>query len=892
MMRPCLLVEIDPATREFVVAARNALETAAFLDETVPAKARLFNALDAAFAVLDLREPFGAGFYDSVPHALGVLREGVRSAGPALDAEVIAAGHAHIDVAWLWTLAHTRRKATRTFRTVLNLMDQFPAFHFTQSQPQLYQFVKEDEPALFEAIREQIKAGRWEPIGGTWVEMDCNITGPESLARQFLLGRSFFREHFGKAADTPVLWLPDVFGYSWSLPQLIKLAGMDYFFTIKIGWNKINRMPFDSFWWEGLDGTKVLTHFSTTPSPPWEGNPDLRNTPTYNAELSAFAVLGTWINLKHKESQRTMLMSYGMGDGGGGPTPEMVENAVTLGEFPGLPRVKTGKVGDFFRRLESESGSALPTWSGELYLEIHRGTYTTQARTKLDNRRAEFLLHDAEFLAAWAARLDPAYAYPRETFTRCWQTVCLNQFHDIIPGSSIHEVYAESREQYAEVQRMGSAARDEALAVVARRMGGDVVVINPASFGRDDPALWRGGPADALVPGALTQVVDDGVLIGGLTVPAYGAVALTNGTPPAADANGVADAHGLPLLVEPDRLENAFLRVELNAAGDIVRIFDKTAQREVLPPDAVANQWQAFEDRPIYWDAWDVDIFYEEKMYLAEPATEIRVVETGPVRGALEIKRRILHSECVQRVSLTYNSPVLHFDTRIDWRERHIFLKAAFPVDVLSPVATHEIQWGSIQRPTHRNTSWDWARFETVAQKWVDLSEGDYGVALLNDCKYGHDVHGNVIRISLLRSPTEPDPEADQGEHRFAYSLFPHGPVMPNEIAARAYALNDPLIVLQGKGAGGPGEAPPPFVQAPANVIVETIKAPEDGRGAIVRLYECNRQRGPAIVRLGFDVREAWITNLLEDDQEQLEVNGREVELTLRPFQIVTLRVI
>jgi alpha-mannosidase len=644
-------------------------------------------------------------------------------------------------------------------------------------------------------------------------------------------------------------------------------------------------MPFDSFWWQGLDGTRVLTHFSTTPSPPWEGNPDLRNTPTYNAELNAFAALGTWVKLKHKESQRTMLMSYGMGDGGGGPTREMNENAAELREFPGLPRVKQGKVIDFFQRLESESGPALPTWNGELYLEIHRGTYTTQARTKRDNRKAEFLLHDAEFLAAWAARLDPDYTYPHDTFRRAWQTVCLNQFHDIIPGSSIHEVYAESREQYAEVQRLGTAAREEALAVIARQAGGDVVVVNATGFEREDLAFWPGASGEeAKLADVYTQQVEGGTLIGGLTVPPYGTVVLTRGRPLALDPKEY------PLIAEPTRLENALLRVDFNAVGDVVRIYHKYADREVLAPGAIGNQWQAFEDRPIYWDAWDVDIFYEEKMYLPEPATSVQVVDSGPLAATVEVRRRILHSEYVQRISLTYNSAVIDFDTWIDWRERHILLKAAFPVDVLSPVATHEIQWGSIQRPTHRNTSWDWARFETAAQKWVDLSEGDFGVALLNDCKYGHDIHDNVIRISLLRSPTEPDPEADQGEHRFTYSLFVHRAARPVYIARHAYQLNDPLIVRPGSG-GGRGQVDP-FIQPAPGVIIETIKAAEDCRGTIVRLYEPNRTRHHTTLQCGFDVREAWITNLLEDDQEQISVNGREIELYLRPFQIVTLRLI
>ena len=879
LMRQCALVQIDPALRDFLALARTALETSQLLDPLEPAKTRLLNALDAAVLRLDTREPFGDAFYASVPQALEVLRAGVAAAGPPLDAEIIAAGHAHIDVAWLWTLAQTRGKARRTFTTVARQMEQFPAYHFTQSQPQLYDFIRQDDPALFATIKERVAEGRWEPIGGMWVEADCNLSGAESLARQFLLGRAFFREHFGPGAESPVLWLPDVFGYAWCLPQLIKQAGLDYFFTIKIGWNRTNKLPNDSFWWQGLDGTKVLTHFSTTPEP---GGPttDLFRAGTYNAELSAFAALGSWANLQHKEAQRTMLMSYGFGDGGGGPTREMNENAQVLAAFPAQPRLTQGKVIDFYRRLEAESGDQLPTWNSELYLEIHRGTYTTQSRNKRANRKAEFLLHDAEFLAALAALRDPDYTYPRQTFAEAWRLVCLNQFHDIIPGSSIGAVYVELQEQYAAVRAAAEEARDAALASLASGVGGDLVVANPTSFPRTDLAFWPGEvPAGRRLTGALrTQDVPGGTLIGGLTVPPYSVQPLTW----APDANSDAAAPP-PLDVAPDHLENAFVRVELDAAGDITRIYDKRAEREVLAPGAVANQFQAFEDRPLDWDAWDLDIFYDDKRFLAEPASAIRVVETGPLRATLEIERRILHSRYTQRVSLTYNSPQIDVATDIDWRERHILLKVAFPVDVLAPQATYEIQWGNVQRPTHRNTSWDWARFETCAQKWVDLSEGGYGVALLNDCKYGHDIRDNVIRLSLLRSPTAPDPEADQGAHHFVYSLYPHAdvddagrPVGPETIARHAYALNDPLIVVAGPGSA-PAEPAVPLVELPPHCIVETIKQAEDGRGLIVRFYECARRRGPVTLRAGVPLAAALLTNLLEEDQEALPIDGRTV---------------
>ena len=890
LLGECALVQIDSPTREFLAGSRTALETAELLDAAHPAKMRLLNALDAAYQLLDLREPFGAAFYASVPQALACLREGIAAAGTALDVDLIAAGHAHIDVAWLWPLAETRRKAGRTFHNVLRLMEQFPDYQFTQSQPQLYDYVRQDYPALFEAIKVQVRNGRWEPIGGMWVEADCNITGSESLARQFLLGRTFFREHFGADAESPLLWLPDVFGYSWSLPQLIKLAGLDYFFTIKIGWNQVNKMPYDSFWWQGIDGTQVLTHFSTSPTMPSNAPAplDLLNSATYNAQLRAFTALGSWAKLQHKESQNVLLMSYGYGDGGGGPTREMNENAQWLADFPGLPRVRQGKVIDFFRRLEAESGAELPTWNAELYLEFHRGTFTTQSRNKRDHRKSEFLLHDAEFLAAQAALLDGTFAYPHETLREAWQRQCLQQFHDIIPGSSIQQVYKDSAQDYAAIREMGTAVSHSALKTIQQHSGGDLLLINPTGFSRNDLAFWAGKvPEGQQLADVLTQEVEDGTLLGGVEVDALAIrpFTLTDGQPDPAEN---------PLSAAPNLLENAYLRVELNEAGDICRIYDKVQQREVLPPGTVGNQFQAFVDRPLNYDAWDIEIYYDDKLYLAEPASQVTVVENGPLRATLAVQRRILNSEFTQHISLSYNSPLLRLDTTIAWQERHILLKTAFPVDVLSPVATYEIQWGSVQRPTHRNSSWDWARFETAAQKWVDLSEGGYGVALLNDCKYGHDIHNNVMRLSLLRAPISPDPEADQGRQQFSYALYPHAnvgsSVNPAEIAQLAYAFNDPLLVVE--GVGGEERPSPSLIQTPANFIVETIKQAEDGRGLIVRGYECNRQRGWLTFTASFPVAEAHLCNLLEEKLETVEVNGCNIKLYVKPFQIVTLRLV
>ena len=571
-MRDCALVQIDQPARDFIATVRVALGVARAVGAHEPAKGHLLNALDEAFKILDTREPFDERFYASIPAAHAALRSGIQRAGPPLDVTITATGHAHLDVAWLWTVDQIRRKAGRTFHSVMRLMEQFPDYHFTQSQPQLYDFVRQDYPDLFAAIQQRVADGRWEPIGGMWVEADCNLSGPESLARQFLLGRSFFRDHFGPNAESPVMWLPDVFGYAWALPQLIKEAGLDYFFTIKIGWSQYNRLPYDSFWWQGLDGTRVLTHFSTTPEAGGYG------TSTYNAAATPEQAIGTWTNFQQKELEQSLLMAFGYGDGGGGPTRQMLENIREMAAFPATPRMRQAPVGEFFRELEATSGDRLPTWNGELYLELHRGTLTTQSRNKRANRKSEFMLHDAEFLATMAWVVDANYAYPADSLRKAWELVCLNQFHDIIPGSSIGAVYVESQKQYAEIERVATGVRAEALAVLGRPADAEahptLLVANPTSFARDDLAYWP-GQLDATQTlrradgaAAPTQAAGSGTWIAAGELPLCSVSRLTvvGGEPPALDTG---------LTVTPTLLENKYLRVELNAAGDITRIYDR-----------------------------------------------------------------------------------------------------------------------------------------------------------------------------------------------------------------------------------------------------------------------------------------------------------------------------
>jgi len=898
-MRDCEIVQIDVPTRAFIAIARIALDVAAQLDDNDPVKGHLYNALDDAFRVLDTRDPLGtAAFYDSVQPATDALKRGIAAAGAPLPVDIVGIGHAHIDVAWLWTLGQTVRKSGRTFSNVLRLMEQFPDYKFSQSQPQLYQYAEQYYPEIFAGIKQRVQEGRWEPMGGTWVEPDCNAIGAESLARQFLLGRGYFRKHFGDV-DTPVLWLPDTFGYSWALPQLIKLAGMKYFITHKMSWNQYNHMPNELLWWQGLDGTKVLTHFLTTP----EGSVFLPYATTYNGKISAAEIFGTWNNFSQKETHNELITAYGYGDGGGGPTREMIENVEQLANHPGAPRVRPGTVREFMEHVESEISDQLPVWNGEFYFEYHRGTYTSQARNKRNNRKSEFLMHDAEFLASYAT-LAAKFPYPHEALSKAWELICLNQFHDILPGSSIGEVYVDSTRDYQTIRELGEKVREDALHALAQTLpaGTAILAANTLSFAGRRIGFLDGSLTaathliDSRGNSLTVQAVNGGALVEVNDLAAYAIAALSeaSGDAPITSTSpsmlSITQANGVSVL------ENALLRVEINAAGDITRIYDKQAKREVLPPGALGNALLAFEDRPMNFDAWDIDIFYEDRTEKVEGVESITIIEQGSLRVGLEIKRTYRHSKIRQTIYLYRDSKRIDFETWIDWAEQHTLLKVAFPVTVLSPMATFEVQWGNVQRTTHRNTSWDWARFETCAHKWADLSEGNYGVALLNDCKYGYDIHDNVIRLSLLKSATAPDPHADQGEHRMTYSLLPHVGDWRTEVVQAAYDLNDPLILrrVAGSAAGSLNTATLNSlvsVSAP-NVIIETVKYAEDGKGLIVRLYEHQRNRGHFTVNVGFALSEAFECNLLEENGQALAVQGNEVQLDITPYQIITVRLL
>jgi alpha-mannosidase len=882
------LALIDAPTEQFAHLSEALLGAIGELPEGDLRRARLLRALDDAYLLIDFTEARSARYYDSVRAAHDRLSAEVAALAEVdgIKPKVSVIGHAHIDLAWLWRLAHAREKAARTFATALHLMRQYPEYRFMHSSPQLYAHLKEDHPDIFARVKERIAAGQWEITGGTWVEMDTNLVSGESLIRQFLHGTRYIREEFG--VESRLLWLPDVFGFTWILPQIARGCGMEYYLTSKLSWNQTNRFPHDTFRWRGTDGTELLTHFVTTPE---RGS----HAYTYNGELRPTDVAGIWQNYRQRDENDELLMLFGWGDGGGGPTAGMLESARALRNLPGLPSVRHEVAESYFARLaERVAERDLPVWDGELYLEFHRGTYTSQAAAKRNNRRSEILFHDAEWLCALADLLTGRDDYPRAAFDAGWKLILLNQFHDVLPGSSIRQVYEDSARDYARVAGLGHGALDTALAHLLPRIrtsSPSLVAFNSLPWSRAGLVSlpWSPDLADrAANAQAIEEAGERRVLIAVEDVPSLGYRAF----PPGATA--VAASHE-PLVITPEHLENRFYRLDLNERGQIVSLWDKRAEREVVAPGARANVLQVFTDKPLNFDAWDIDIYYQERRREIDELVEATVEESGPLRGVLRLRWRFHHSTLTQRLTIYRDDPRLDFRTEVDWHERQILLKAAFPVAIRATRATYDLHFGQIERPTHWNTSWDWARFEVPAHKWADLSEGDYGVALLNDCKYGHDIHDSVLRLTLLKSAISPDAEADQGQHRFTYSLLPHaGDWRAGGVIRAAYEVNLPLLAAT-VPARPDGALPGCFAFAEVDaehVVIETVKRAEDDDAWIVRVYESSQCRAPAVrLRFGRTLRRAQACNLVERDARDVTFAGDTLTFPIAPYEIKTFKV-
>lgn len=866
------IVETNPLAIELAYDFEFALQLMETIADNDPAYSCILRALN------DVVNLFSTGSQETFERGKKILREALGSLNGEIKHSLYAVGHAHLDTAWLWPLDITHLKMAHTTANQLRLMEKYPEYIFVHSQASQYEWIEKEHPKLFEEVRDAVKRGQWEPVGSMWIEADCNLTGPESLVRQFLYGKRYFREKFN--VETKDMWLPDVFGYSAAIPQLLEKFGIKYFFTQKISWSQFNKFPHHTFWWQGIDGTRVWTHFSPAD--------------TYNANCEPKEVAFTVRNYRDHGRADQSLYVFGHGDGGGGPTERHLEFLKRGRMAPNYPFIHSRKKAvDFFKESAAKSKDLI-TWSGELYLELHRGTLTSQANNKINNRTSEFLLRDAELLSCFTSAFPKKY--PAGELERLWKLVLLNQFHDIIPGSSVREVYEDSDRDYAEIISGSEAIIKSSLELIGEKfdrseMVNPVAVFQNATVPTQVQIPWSENDsptsfatAEETLPVQKIECFDESSLIFPTPSAALGSVTVGDlGTAPVTTKRR--------LKASPRKLENNEWSVKFDPYGNITSIESLEEPNEYIEPGKLGNLFQLFDDKPLFWSAWDVDIFSLETGQDLIKSDRFELVEKGPVRVAVELEKRFSNSRIRQRISLG-PTPGIRFDTEIDWHEEDKLLKVAFPINVNATRATYEIQFGNVERPTHRNTSWDMAKFEVCAQKWVDLSEGDQGVALLNNGKYGFDCHGNVLRMSLLRSPKAPDPQCDMGTHRFSYVLMPHfGSYRAAGVVQAAYALNaTPRFAHLPIGSGTKGQVGPFIACEDRNIAIESVKKAEDSSDIIVRLYETHNTRGRASLTCLRAIKQAALCDLEEHEQIELEVEDGQVQFEFRPFEIITIK--
>jgi alpha-mannosidase len=826
--------------------------------------------------------------------------------GNADDAQVFGIGHCHIDSCWLWPWAETKRKVARSWSNQCDLMDRYPELNFACSQTQQYKWLEEGYPHAFERVREKVKAGRFHPIGGSWVEHDTNMPSGESLVRQFVYGQRYFESRFGKRCRT--FWLPDTFGYAAQLPQICRLAGMDRFLTQKLSWNNINKFPHTTFSWVALDGSQVVCHM-----PPSE---------TYTAEANLRDVTRSVSLHKSMDADATSLLVFGKGDGGGGPTWQHVEklrrcrgvaNEVGAGRVPRLHL--GGSVDDFFDRLEPKAASgALATWYGELYFELHRGTYTTQARNKRNNRRAEALLREVELLATVASTAKGGYAYPKKELDSMWEAVLLCQFHDCLPGSSIEMCYDDSDELYAEVFRTGKKVLDdikEVLGLVGTEAAAaDLYAVNSLPWKRNEIVpLGNGRAGIASGHGPLVKVRP-------FDTPTDDAPSVT--------VREVTDGVFV--------LQNARLRVTVED-GAITSLYDVVNGREVVDPGARANQYVIFDDKPLYWQAWDVEVYHldtrqelassrskiaEQSAHRASVVTETRISDESWIRTTISLDAVVEDDD-----NEASPPPRVNVEAEVEWRETMRFLKVEFPVAVRNTDASYEAAFGVVRRPTHYNTTWDMAKFEVCCHRWADLSEHGYGVSILNDSKYGFATAGSVMRLSLLRAPKAPDANADMGRHVMRWAIMPHAGGLGPATVRAGMEFNAPMggsasagLWRGSAGAAALASAPAPIrLSGDAALVLDTVKRAEDedfskdadakgttAKNVVLRIYDSlgGRARGTVHVasRLG-RVKRVTRVNVLEDEVDddsaavpiEGEDGGARFGVVVRAFEVVSFKI-
>ncbi|MCQ4088259.1 alpha-mannosidase [Saccharibacillus sp. JS10] len=817
------------------------------------------------------------------------LRNQVREiGGNNAEGEEIMVGQSHIDIAWLWPVRETVRKTSRTFSSVDTLMDEYPGYLYTQSQPILFDFLKQNDPELYERVKARIQEGRWELVGGMWVEPDLNIPSGESLMRQMLYGQRFYQEEFGKISH--IEWLPDTFGYCASLPQILKHGGVEYFMTTKLNWNDTNVFPYDLFHWVGIDGTPILSYLNHGV-----------NEHTHPKDIHEH-----WQSYRQKDKHTQQMLLYGHGDGGGGVTREMLEYIDRSDLMIGQPSSRYGTASEFFEGI-TQASPDLPLWRGDLYLELHRGTYTTHAYNKRANRKAEILYREAELWNVLANRefgksdnhdTHDRYQEALESLHQGWKLILLNQFHDIIPGSAITETYQTSDAEYDEVFTEGRRGLE---------IGTDALVQSIDTQGEGTPYLifnsqgWNISATVQIEDHANRSIYD---AAGNLlesdydeasgtwsvyipTIPALGYTTIWS-----REAEQVANAAPKTF---SDIWETPHYTVKFGELGEILSLFDKQAKREIVQSGAAVNQFQFFHDRPTEWDAWDIDPRFEQ-----QPAGQVEllsktVIASGGVRDILRFCWKLNESTIEQDVIFYKYDRRIDFKTHVSWHEAHKLLKVAFPVDILTEKATYEIPFGSLERPTHRNTSWEQAQFEVCGHRFADVSERGYGISLLNDCKYGYDIQGSTMRLSLLRAPKWPDTQADLGEHDFTYSLYPHeGDWIEAHTVRAAAALNQEIPVIRSDIHAGERPSSASMIEYTGeHVILDTVKPAEDGSGVVLRLYESAGGRESVTLNWKDGFKQAVISGALEENGEVLEtIDGTSISLTFKPYEIKTVKLI
>lgn len=865
------------------------LKVAKYKGEDSDARINILKALNDACNILDIDTNSREAFEDSAKAASEYLDKNLY--GKFEEATCWAIGHTHIDVAWLWRIRQSRDKACRSFSTVLKLMEEYPEYKFMSSQAQLYDYIKQDYPEVFEEIKRRVKEGRWEPEGSMWVEADTNVASGEALVRQFMVGKRFFRDEFG--VDNKIMWLPDVFGYSAAIPQLIKKSGMKYFMTTKISWNEYNKFPYDTFMWRGIDGTEVLSHFP----PSCHVTADERKNwqSTYNAKLRPLYVLGGYKRYSQKDLSKDYLMSYGFGDGGGGPTIEMLEYGRRMAKgIQGCPVVKQSPALDFFEHLDKtvSENKRLPIWCGELYLEFHRGTLTSQARNKKYNRKSECLYHDVETLSA-IANLQTGFSYPREQLLENWKLILLNQFHDILPGSSIAQVYEDSKEDYEKVLEAGCRMAGEAQGTLISKINlkeDSIVVFNTTGFARKDAVICE-IPCDeefAIFDNKGNEIpyqkTYDNRIVFVASVPSKGYTSF--------EVRKCAPKDFPFVDVDFNRASTPFFDISFNDEYNISELIHKESGRSVAPEGQTVGKVTAYQDRPHNHEAWDIKCYFDEKSWDLD-FLKAEIIELGSVRAVYKVEREFRASTFTEYYCIYNELERIDVNYEADWHEEHVVLKADYPVDVNATKATFDIQFGNVERSTTTNTTWEFAQFEESMHKWVDLSDNSFGLSILNDCKYGCDVKNGHIRPTLFRCATRPNHIQDREFHSFSFSIYPHAKrANDSSVVKEGYNVNFPLYAVPCDAHEGVLPEEYSLVSCnKENVVIETVKVAEDSDALIVRAYETWNAKTPASLTFCDEILNATECNLMEEDDAAVEFSGKTISATFKPFEIKTFKI-